>query len=413
MSSISKLNTFRAFRSRNYTLYFTGRSVSQFGTWMQRTAVVWVVYTMTHSPFMLGVTMFAEQFPSFLLSVAGGVAADRYNRYKLINITQITSMIQATLLAVLIISGNYKVWEILVLSVILGIINAFDIPARQSMINEMLDDKADLPNAISLNSAMASMSRLFGPAIAGIILDKFGAQVCFLSNAASFGAVIISFAFMKIPPYKPSYKKQNVMKEFIDGFAYLKKTPSIGLIVLMLAMVSLLVLPFDTLMPVFAQQTFKGNAATYGYMRSFLGLGAVCGTIFLASLKQGKNLRKILISFSIVLSIGLMCFSHTTNFALAMIFTVVTGVGSVAQFTTSNIIVQSESESHMRGRAISILLMAMFGMLPIGSLLVGVVSKKVSAPNIIFCQGIIALVIAAVFYNLLKKHNQKAPFPAA
>lgn len=398
---------FRAFRSRNYSLYFTGRSVSQLGTWMQRTAVVWVVYTLTHSPFMLGVTIFAEQFPSFLLSVAGGVAADRYNRYKVINITQITSMIQATLLAVLILSGHYKVWEILVLSVILGTINAFDIPARQTMINEMLDDKADLPNAISLNSAMASVSRLFGPAIAGIVLDKFGAQVCFLVNAVSFGAVIVSFMMMKLPSYAPSHTKQNIIAEFADGFTYLKKTPSIGLIVLMLAIISLLVLPFDTLMPVFAQQIFKGNAATYGYMRSFLGLGAVCGTVFLASLRQGKNLRKILISFSVVLSVGLMCFSHTTNFALAMVFTVVTGIGSVAQFTTSNIIVQSESESHMRGRAISILLMAMFGMLPIGSLLVGVVSKKVSAPNIILCQGIIALVIAVIFYNLLKKNKQK------
>ena len=409
MGGIGKINTFKAFRSRNYALYFTGRSVSQLGTWMQRTTVVWVIYTLTHSSFMVGVTLFAEQSPSFLLSVIGGVASDRYNRYKIINITQIVSMIQATLLAVLIILGHYKVWQILVLSVILGIVNAFDIPARQTMVNELVQDKADLPNAISLNSAMASMSRLFGPAIAGIVFDKFGAQICFLANAASFGAVIISFALMKLPPYQSFHKKQKIITEFVEGFTYLKKTPSIGLVVLMLTCISFFILPFDTLLPVFAHQIFKGNAATFGYMRSFLGLGAVCGTIFLASLKHGKtNHRKILIYFSIVLSIGLMCFSHATKFALAMVFTVITGIGSVAQFTTTNIIVQSESDDRMRGRAISILLMAMFGMLPLGSLLVGIVSKKVSAPNIIFCQGIIALIIAIVFYNFLKKNKQIA-----
>ena len=170
MNKITNISTFRAFRSTNYTLYFFGRSVSQFGTWMQRTAVVWVVYSMTESAFMLGLTIFAEQFPSFLFSAFGGVAADRYNRYKIIQITQILSLIQASVLAFLVMTGHQNIWSFIVLSVFLGIINAYDIPARQAMINEVVTDDEDLPSALSLSAAMASIAKLAGPALSGIIL---------------------------------------------------------------------------------------------------------------------------------------------------------------------------------------------------------------------------------------------------
>ena len=405
MRSLSNVNTFRAFRSTNYTLYFVGRSVSQFGTWMQRTAVVWVIYTMTHSAFMLGLTIFAEQFPSFLLSIFGGVAADRYDRYKIIKITQIASMIQASLLAVLIITGHYVVWEILTLSVILGIINAFDVPARQSMIHEVLYDDTDLPNALSLNSAMASLASLLGPALSGIILEQFGAGICFLLNAVSFGGVMLSLTFMKLPAYKPSATKKKIVLEFIEGFIYLRKTPAIGLIILILGVVSLLVLPYNTLLPVYAKEIFKGNAATFGYITSFIGLGAVGGTILLASLKKGANLKMLLLISTVILGTGLIAFSYTSNFPLAMFIALLAGFGTVAQNTISNIVVQSESAPRMRGRAISIMIMAMYGMLPLGSLLVGAVSQQIGAPNTILCQGILGLVIAAVFYHLLHTHR--------
>src|SRR6202012_3084298 len=202
MKKLSELNVFRAFRSLNYTLYFFGRSVSQFGTWMQRTAVIWVVYSSTHSAFWIGVTIFAEQFPSFLFSVPGGVAADRYDRYKVIKITQIASMVQSVLLAILVLTGHTAVWAILLLSVILGIINAFDIPARQSMFNEIIADPADLSNALSLSTATASLAQLLGPALSGIILSAFGAGVCFLINAASFGGVLASILLMKLPKHE-------------------------------------------------------------------------------------------------------------------------------------------------------------------------------------------------------------------
>jgi MFS family permease len=403
MKRISEFNTFRAFRSLNYTLYFTGRSVSQFGTWMQRTAVVWVIYTMTHSAFMLGLTIFAEQFPSFLLSIFGGIAADRYNRYQIIKITQVASMIQASLLALLVITGHYVVWEILTLSVMLGIINAFDVPARQAMLHEVLYDKADLPNALSLTSAMASLAKLLGPALSGIILEKFGAGICFLLNAASFGGVILSLVFMKLPAYTPPQVKKKVIPELVEGFAYLKQAPSIGLIILMLAIVSLLVMPYDTLLPVYAKVIFKGNAATFGYITSFIGLGAVCGTILLASSKKEANLRMHLLLSTIILGMGLIAFSHTAYFPLAMLFAAISGFGTVAQATVSNIIIQSESAPHMRGRVISIMIMALFGMLPLGSLIVGAVSQRIGAPDTLLCQGITGLIISAVFFNLLRR----------
>src|SRR6202000_1538598 len=179
MKKISDLNLFRAFRSLNYTLYFIGRSVSQFGTWMQRTAVVWVVYSITHSAFLLGVTIFAEQFPSFIFSIFGGIAADRYDQYKVIKITQIASMVQSVLLALLVITGHTIVWAILVLSVILGVINAFDVPARQALVHDVVADQDDLPNALSLTTATASLAQLLGPALSGIVLSAFGAGGCF------------------------------------------------------------------------------------------------------------------------------------------------------------------------------------------------------------------------------------------
>lgn len=401
MKKISELNLFRAFRSTNYTLYFVGRSVSQFGTWMQRTAVVWVVYSITHSPFLIGVTLFAEQFPSFLFSIMGGVAADRYDRYRIIKITQITSMIQAVLLAVLILTGHTIVWTILLLSVILGIINAFDVPARQALVHEVVADKADLANALSLTTAMASLAQLLGPALSGIVLSAFGAAVCFLINAASFGGVLVSLLLMKLPQHEHKKADKKVIAEFTEGVSYVRRTKNIGYIILMLCMVSLLVLPYNTVLPVFAKVIFKGDAAVFGYITSFVGVGAVVGTIFLASRKPGAPLKKILFVATIIMSVGLICFSLLSNFPLAMFAAMLAGFGSVAQFTISNIIIQSEAAPQMRGRAIGVLLMGIFGMLPVGSLLVGAVSEHIGAPLTVLAQGIIGLVIAMVFARFL------------
>lgn len=406
MKKIGEMNLFRAFRSRNYSLYFFGRAVSQFGTWMQRTAVIWVVYSITHSAFWIGATIFAEQFPSFLFSIPGGITADRYNRYRIIKITQIMSMIQSVLLAALVFAGQMVIWEILALSVLLGIINAYDVPARQALVHDVVAEPGDLPNALSLTTATASLAQLLGPALSGIVLNAFGASTCFLINAASFGGVLLSLLLMKLPPYEPRRKEKKVLTEFAEGFAYLKKTPSIASIIVMLAIISLLVLPYNTVLPVFAKIVFKGNASTFGYITSFVGVGAVLGTIFLASRKPGTHIKSILFAATILMGLGLIGFSLTKNFPLAMFCAAVAGFGSIAQFTIANIVVQSESAPEMRGRAIGVTLMAIFGMLPIGSLLVGAVSERAGAPATVLGEGILAIIVALAFTKYLTKRSK-------
>ncbi len=404
MKKISNIPLFKAFRSTNYALYFTGRSVSQFGTWMQRTAVIWVIYTITHSAFWIGATIFAEQFPSFLLSMAGGVAADRYDKFRVIKITQVLSMIQATLLAALVVSNHMVVWAILVLSVILGIINAFDIPARQSLIHQVITDEADLPNALSLTTAMASLAQLLGPALAGIVLNAFGASVCFLLNAASFGAVIVSVLLMtKLPAHVQKASGKKVGAQLTEGITYLRDTPRIGLLIIMLAIVSLLVLPYNTVLPVFARDIFKGNASTFGYITSFVGAGAVLGTIFIGTRKPGANLRVLLLIATFIMAFGLIGFSQSRSFPLAMAFCVLAGFGTMAQFTVCNIVVQSESAPYIRGRVIGIMLMALVGIMPIGSVMVGAISERIGAPATVLSQGIIAIVIAIACARTLAK----------
>ncbi|MGI4727601.1 MAG: MFS transporter [Janthinobacterium lividum] len=402
-----KISTFKAFKSHNYRLYFAGQSVSLIGTWMQKTAVSWVVYSLTHSKLMLGVTLFATMFPSFFLSFLGGIAADRYNRYKLLLATQIVSMIQAILLTVLIFFKHYNVWEVLALSVMLGIINAFDVPARQSLVYEMVDDKNDLPNALALNSSMVNLSRLIGPAIAGLAIEKLGDDVCFGLNALSFVAVIISLLLMKLPKIEVKKNTKNVLAELREGLNYLKQTPSISFVLMMLATVSFLVLPFSTLIPVYAKDIFHGTASTFGVIDSAIGLGAFSGAIFLASLKPGSNLRKILAINTFVFGAGLVLFSHTTYYPLALVFAAIGAFGMMSQITISNTIIQTTVDPAMRGRVISFYAMAFFGMQPLGGLLIGWISQRIGVENTVLAEGIIALLIGALHIRFLHRNRLK------
>ncbi|MEP7252383.1 MAG: MFS transporter, partial [Ginsengibacter sp.] len=376
-----QITTFNAFKNRNYRLYFTGQSISLIGTWMQKTAVSWVVYSLTHSKFMLGVTLFATMFPSFIFSFIGGVVADRYNRYKVLLLTQIISMIQAISLTVLIFFKHYNVWEIIGLSVLLGIVNAFDVPARQSLVIEMVKDKKDLPNALALNSSMVNLSRLIGPGIAGLVIEAFGNDICFGLNAFSFLAVIISLLMMRLPEYVAKPRTKNILGDLKEGFAYIKNTPSISFVLAMLAMISLFVLPFSTLIPVYAKDIFHGTASTFGVIDSFIGLGAFTGAIFLASLKPGRDLRKILAINTFVFGAGLLLFSHTTLYPLALLFAVIGAFGMMSQITLTNTIIQTTVDPAMRGRVISFYAMAFFGMQPLGGLLIGFASEHIGVAN--------------------------------
>jgi MFS family permease len=303
----------------------------------------------------------------------------------------------------LLYTGHTVVWEILVLSVILGIINAFDIPARQSLIHVVVTDPSDLPNAVSLTTATASLAQLLGPALAGIVLSAWGAPICFLINAASFGGVIVSLILMKLPALLPKKSGKTVLGEFSEGITYVRKTPVIGQIILMLAIASLLVAPYNTVLPVFAKVIFKGGASTFGYITGFVGVGALLGTVFMASRKPDSHLKRLLFISTILMGVGLIFFALIKNFPLAMLFAVLAGFGGATQYTVCNIVVQSESEPHMRGRAIGILLMAIFGMMPLGSLLVGAISQRVGAPATVLGEGVISIVLALVFIEFLTK----------
>jgi len=374
---------------------------------MQKTAVSWVVYTLTHSTFMLGLTLFASLFPSFLFSLIGGVVSDRYNRYRVLLTTQVASLVQALLLAILILLKHYAVWEILGLSVVLGIINAFDVPARQSLVYEMVDDKNDLPNALALNSSMVNLSRIIGPAIAGIVLESLGDGTCFLLNALSFVAVIGSLLMMRLPKYVKTEHKKNVYGELKEGMTYIKQTPSIAFVLIMLALISLLVLPFSTLIPYYAKDVFNGTASTFGVIDSFIGLGAFSGAMYLASQKTGTNLKRILFINTLVFGAGLILFSHEKFYPLALVFVTIAGFGMMSQITVSNTLIQTTVAPAMRGRVISYYAMAFFGMQPLGGLLVGAISKWIGTTNTLMGQGIAALLLGLLHWRYLYKEKLK------
>lgn len=370
---------------------------------MQRTAVYWIIYDETKSAFLLGITAFCGQFPSFMFSILGGVVSDRYNRFRVLLSTQVASLIQAAILTVLIYTDNYTVWHILALSVMLGFINAFDVPARQALVYEMIDSKEDLPNAIALNSSMINGARLVGPALAGVVLEKFGAAVCFLSNGASFLAVIISLLLMKLPHFVPRERLSTVAQDLKEGFSYLRNTPAISNIMMMLACVSLVALPYITLLPVYARDIFQGSASTFGLLNSFVGIGAVAGALFLAQLKTGTNLKVVLFRCTLIFAIGLMVFAYLTSLPVALVCITLSGFGMMAQTTISNTIIQTTVAPAMRGRVISYYAMAFFGMQPIGGLLIGTVAHAVGAPLTIFCQGVATLLIAVIFFPFLRR----------
>jgi MFS family permease len=402
-------STFNSFKNRNYRLFFMGQSVSLVGTWMQKTAVSWVVYSLTRSKFMLGVTVFATLFPTALVSLYGGIVADRYNRYKVLLSTQIISLLQAVLLTLAIVFfKQYAVWEIIILSAMLGIINGFDGPARQSLVRELVENKEDLPNALALNSSMVNLSKLIGPAIAGFILERFGDATCFGFNAISFIPVIISLLLMKLPKQelKPKTDK-NLKKEFAEAFFYIKNTPVVISVIIFVGVISLLVLPFSTLTPVFAKDIFKGSASTLGIIDGVIGFGAFIGALFLASLKQGRNLSKVLAINTLVFGIGLTLFSQILILPLALLFIAVGAFGMMSVRTISNTIVQIHVPNQFRGRVISIYLMVLTTMMPIGSLLIGAVSHYIGVQTTVLLEGFLALIIAVFYGRYLKKEKLK------
>ena len=399
------ITTFNSFKSRNFRLFFTGQAVSLVGTWMQKTAVSWVIYSLTQSKFMLGVAVFATLFPSAIFSLYGGIVADRYSKYKVLLATQVLSLVQAVLLTLAVIFfKNNAVWLIIGLSVVLGIINGFDVPARQSLVQQMVNDKEDLPNALALNSSMVNLSKLIGPAVAGFVLESFGDQICFGLNAVSFIAVIISLLMMKIPKQVSKPKAdRNIRREFSEAFGFIARTPAISSILVFAGLMCFLVMPYSTLTPVFAKDIFNGNASTLGIIDGMIGLGAFVGALFLASLKHGANLVKVLAINTFIFGVGLMLFSQTPIFWLALVFLTIGSFGMMSLLTLSNTLIQLNVTHELRGRVLSVFVMVITATMPVGSLAVGGISHYIGVQYTVLGQGVIAVILALFYARYLRK----------
>jgi MFS family permease len=392
---------FRALVHRNYRLFFSGQSISLVGTWMQQIAMSWLVFDLTHSAFLLGIVNFASRIPTFLLASFAGVLVDRWNRHRILVVTQVLSMIQALVLAFLVLSGRIVVWQIICLSLILGLINALDIPSRQAFVIDMVETKEDLGNAIALNSSMVNGARLVGPSIAGLLIATLGEGVCFLLNGLSFIPVIASLLAMKIRPEVSARKNTRVLQELKEGVRYAFGFPPIRSVLLLLALVSFMGMPYTVLMPIFAEEILHGGAQALGFLMGATGVGALAGAMFVASRKNVLGLGRIIVFACSVFGLGLIAFSLSRVFWLSMVLMPITGFGMMVQMTSSNTILQTIVEEDKRGRIMSFYTMAFIGMVPFGSLFAGSVAHRIGAPATVAIGGIACIVGSIAFARKL------------
>ena len=393
----------RALRHRNFRLFFSGQSISLIGTWMQRVAVAWLVYRLTGSAFMLGVVGFAGQIPLFVLAPLAGVLADRWNRHRILLVTQTAAMVQAFLFSFLILSHMIRIWQVIVLALALGIINAFDVPTRQSFVIEMVEDKKDLGNAIALNSSMFNFARLMGPSLAGMLIAVLGEGICFLANSISYLAVVVSLLMMRLNKKEAALRQSKAWQELLEGFRYAGGFAPIRSILLMLALISLTALPYIVLMPVFAKDVLHGGPGALGFLMGCAGVGALAGALYLAARKSVLGLGKMIPIAACLLGGGLIVFSFSRSYYLSLALMAVTGFGQIVHMATGNTLLQTLVDDNKRGRIMSIYAMAIGGMMPLGSLLAGAVADWIGAPWTVFAGGSACLIGAAMFARELPK----------
>jgi len=378
---------FRALRYRNYRLFFIGQGISLIGTWMQQVAISWLVYNLTNSAFLLGVVAFSGLICTFLLTPFAGVLVDRLDRHRILVITQTLAMLQAFALAAVALTGTAAVWNLVLLSMALGLINAFDMPTRQSFVLDMVTNRADLGNAIALNSSLFNSARLIGPSVAGVLVALVGEGLCFLINGISFIAVIACLMAMKIAPTPPRGKQEDFFRGMKDGANYAFGFPPIKYIIILLAFSALVAMPYPVLMPVFAKEVLQGGANTLGFLMAAAGVGALAGAIYLALRKNVFGLDKVIVVSTFSFGIGLVCFSLSRITALSMLFMAVTGFGMVVQLAACNTILQTIADDDKRGRVMSLYIMSFMGLAPFGSLLFGGLADVIGAPYTLLIGG--------------------------
>ncbi len=392
----------RALRHRNFKLFFGGQIVSLVGTWMQRIAMGWLVYRLTNSPLMLGAVGFSGQIPILLLAPVAGVFADRWDRRRVLIVTQTLAMVQALVLSMLVLTGAVAIWQIFFLSMFLGVINAWDTPVRQAFMIEMVEEKEDLSNAIALNSSMVNSARLLGPSLAGILIAALGEGMCFFLNGISYLAVIAALLAMNITGKAPPRHGARVWSGLTEGFHYAFGFAPIWSLLLLLAIVSLMGMPYTVLMPIFAKKILHGGPNTLGFLMGASGAGALAGAVYLAARKSVLGLGKIIPIAASLFGLGLIGFSFSRFQWLSMLMMIVTGFGMIVEMAASNTVLQTIVEDDKRGRIMSFYTMAIMGMAPFGSLMSGFLASRIGAPVTLLLGGTACLLGAAVFATRLQ-----------
>ena len=390
--------TLRALRHRNFQLFFSGQLISLIGTWMQTVAQAWLVYRLTGSSLLLGSVGFASQFPVFLVAPLGGIVADHYNRQRVVIATQVSSMILAFMLAALTLTRTVQVWHIFVLAALLGVVNAFDIPGRQSFLVDMVG-KEDLMNAIALNSSMFNGARIIGPAIAGILVARIGEGWCFFANAVSYIAVIAGLWLMRVNP--PSYADDRVspLAHIIEGFRFVSRTAPIRAILLLLGLVSLVAMPYTVLMPIFAHRVLHGGARELGVLMGATGVGALLGALTLAA-KTGVHGLGRWVAFSCGgFGVSLILFSFSQHFWLSTGLLLPVGFFMMLQMSSSNTLIQAMVPDHLRGRVMAVYSMMFMGLAPFGALFAGALADRLGAP-VTVAMGAVGAVGGAGLFGL-------------
>ena len=392
---------FRAMKNRNYRLFFAGQGISLTGTWMQQVALGWLVYRMTNSALLLGVVGFAGQIPAFFLLPFAGAVADRYHRRKALLITQFLAMLQAAILAFLVLTDMITVRYIIMLSAVLGVINSFDMPIRQAFTVEMVDKKEDLGNAIALNSSMFNLARLIGPSVAGFLIAAAGEGICFLVNAVSYIPVIISLCVMDIAYRENKGTGKGIFHALKEGFDYAFGFSPIRSILLLLALISFMGVSYQILMPVFAKDIFHGTSRTLGFFMAMAGAGALAGALFLAGRKSVIGLVRMIAVSSGLFGAGLVAFSFSRELWLSMAVIFVSGFSMMVVMASSNTILQTIVEDDKRGRVMSFYVMAFIGTAPFGSLLAGDLATRIGAPRVMLMGGMCCILGSILFARIL------------
>jgi MFS family permease len=394
---ISSLPALRAFRHRNFGIFYTGQFLSVLGTWMQTVATSWLVYRLSGSAFLLGLTAFAQQIPLLVLAPIAGLVADRVNRRKLLILVQSLALAQSVVLAALTFAGVVEVWHVIVLSMWLGIVNGIETPTRQAFLLELVPDRNDLPNAIALQSFIMNSTRFIGPSIAGVILAIWGEGMCFALNAVSYLAILVAYARIRTTPPVVTPSSSAWWQQLAEGFAYAFGASVSRRALILLAALGFFTSPWQALLPIFAAESFVGDSRTFGFLIGAVGAGAIVATLYLASRTSIRGLSTIIRAGSLTAAVAMIAFSFSNSFWQALVILPALGCGLILTVASINSILQTIAADHMRGRVVGIYVMTFLGLAPLGNVVGGSLAEAIGAHRTFLVNGC-GLLLSALWF---------------